>query len=369
MRLVSGLFIVSAIFFSLSQVQAKNASEWEVPAFWQQNTVLTLQGIPKERFATISRWLNQWVERNTQKEVQQPLTFSFDSEIPYDDVFRLFLETREDFQALDEVLKGQLFTKQALIRILKISEKQIQAGFVLRRGIPMDQGKYRMTDLNPRFFGLLFDAKLVNILNINPESRKIMKLLEGILRKRGFNISAHLDCGFIEITHESWETVPSSFMRIVGNIHSTFKRPQMHLHIGIPSVVSEKEMLGIARAVESKVILDMLVFDPTEGEALKYRKGSALRTDPNPQTKGVIRLGVREWKKPGPARSHNLEIRQWLDLNHGLGLLEFASHLAMNHQSLSLLDDFGGYAFFVTVLGAKAPCGGSYENISSKPTA
>jgi hypothetical protein len=154
------------------------------------------------------------------------------------------------------------------------------------------------------------------------------------LRERGFPVkeSGHS----MEISHENFETDLSQFKNLMNHLHNEVRGPRSHFHIGLPSaMVTRSQALSISRAVETKVVLRLALEEPENQDSLaRERNGTPLAKNFD---RGIVYLKYDEFKSP--VLSHDLELREWMDLDHGLEMVEFASKLASDRERLVQSDD------------------------------
>lgn len=288
----------------------------------------------------------------------KPLTFSMDSEISIENAFR---ELVKDKKSMDQLYAPMWYTKEALeilngvpagalefpkvavkdlLTTLKVSQAQFQT-FALRKGIDKTLSTYSLLDLNPAYFAQAF----FHLVPQGPERITFFHHLRttflDLMHERGLPVNAHFDGGNIELTHKTWETSPAKYGKLVReDLHKKIKDPQTHLHIGIPSEVPESKLFAITRAAETRVILVMAKNWYKGRRALAHFRGTALvkNVEESAKERGVIRLGVNEWSEPH--LTHNLEIRQWSDIEEGMDNIKFAARLASNHHRVRVIENF-----------------------------
>ncbi|MCB0407590.1 MAG: hypothetical protein KDD34_05250, partial [Bdellovibrionales bacterium] len=105
---------------------------------------------------------------NSEKEIvvqdslgsKQEITLSTDTEIPWRDVYKLFLSQPEKLEELQNLFDGLLqkpfiLPLKSLAILMNVSEKQFPH-FFLRRGVAKDQLGYQITDLSPIAFETVY---------------------------------------------------------------------------------------------------------------------------------------------------------------------------------------------------------------------
>jgi len=174
----------------LKQLRIKNVEATVPLNFWKQNQPMLL----------------------TAKDGSKvPLTFSHDSEIGNTILHRLLRDDPEGWAALKEAASRYTYPIEQLMREFGLSRKQFIA-FALRKGV--DPSKPLIpTDLNAFYFAVLWDkvqhSALNNVgFNVN---RDLVEPLKNAMARKGLNLGAHIDGGFIEFTHPSSEQVPRVF--------------------------------------------------------------------------------------------------------------------------------------------------------------
>jgi hypothetical protein len=278
---------------------------------------------------------------------KQDLTYSFDSELRDFDVFAFLMQTESGRALLNRKYGARKYSAQQLADLAGVSEKQLKV-FGLRKEVDRSQTRFALTDLNPKLMDAAVSSKrkglalrwnqLVGWLSPPAEVGEV----ERELQSRGLPVETHLDYSGlqVEVTHGSYEVSPSRYYALVKDgMHGLFKTPQTHLHLGMPGSLRPEEAHAIARAVETKIILNWAASQDSEGARLAYYEGSSLRADiKQAELRGAIRMQLNEWTVPAP--SHNLEIRQWDSIEDGLDLLGLAGELVLEHERLRIIPAF-----------------------------
>jgi hypothetical protein len=294
-----------------------------------------------------------------------PLTFSFDSEVSLGDAFRTISKDQRALGSVEQLLSrpsrnsdlwrnneawsrylaGLHHTKPELLELLKMSEKRFDS-FALRRGVSRDKTTYSPTDLNAVYFQEVIDASHqdkddASFKNYARFIEIFGEIFKSSLKRKDYPVNVHRDKRSPEISHVSWEFFPRRFKEIVNRLHQDIRFPQTHLHLGIPAEqVSASKAIEIARAVESRIILSLAEnWTAKDKTPLAYTEYSSLRNRPAATTeRGLVRFDPDEWTKP--VLSHNLEIRNWLDIEDGMDNLALAATLAINHRHIVENPDF-----------------------------
>jgi hypothetical protein len=263
------------------------------------------------------------------------LTYSMDPEFSEANVFRYIMKDPERVERLRQVCVD--VSKSDILKLLKMSERQFNR-FALRKGVDPSKTKLQAVDLNPEEFQyilsnyLLFNKSKWSNLFYATRAEFVSKL-----RERGFPVkeSGHS----MEIAHESFETDLSLFKDLMNRLHKEVREPRSHFHIGLPSAtVTRSQALSISRALETKVVLRLALEEPESQDNLaREHKGTPLAKNFD---RGIVYLKYDEFKSP--VLSHDLELREWMDLDHGLEMVDFASKLASDRERLVQSDeDFG----------------------------
>ncbi len=272
----------------------------------------------------------------------EPLTFSFDSEIPTPEwlglihkdegmraAFQTFLEKNQRGKAGTQLTP---WTLPQIARTLGMSEAQALR-FAIRQNVNKTKLSFDSWDLTA--------SALANMVE-QSSSRGLFYLISEmhqavskyLLQATSLETRSHADGSSVELTHPRYSILPSEFGQKVSILHHVFKHPQTHLHIGIPSEIGDERSLTVARAIEALITVDLVIrFQPGDSY-LSFTDGSTLLEVPvtDHETRGVIVYGEREFVTPHT--SNNLEIRQWPSISAGLNLLARAAELVINHERL-----------------------------------
>ncbi|HLD98774.1 MAG TPA: hypothetical protein VJB59_00860 [Bdellovibrionota bacterium] len=307
----------------LSQLRIKNIEAAVSPNFWKQSQPVLLTA-------------------NDGSKV--PLTFSHDSEVGNAIVYRLLRDDPEGWAALKEETSRYTYSIEQLMREFGLSRKQFIA-FALRKGV--DPSKPLIpTDLNAFYFAVLWDkvqhSALNNVgFNVN---RDLVEPLKNAMARKGLNLGAHIDGGFIEFTHPSSEQVPRVFADEMKKFYkATEAAAEVHIHVGLPvRAINTRQGLAVARALETKVVLGLArryseidnVTPPSYIAASNFSKTPV-------NDRGLVYYKPGEFKEPVAA--HDLELRLVPDLEDGMEQAEFVAQLAQKAGRLDISDEgFGG---------------------------
>ncbi|GEM_PF-5162787 len=330
------------------------------------------------------------------KDKDYPLTYSFDSEFSYgdtlillekdpkyiEDLQQLFKNLRiEDnkkpglFTRATQFLRGTKETREEidllnipLERILEAdrimnggkkarSAKQFFAFGGVRKGVPKDQDTYAITDLSPRLYDFFVSDIVDPILETKHQGKNLKfmsvsrdaaqdftegyrKLMQKVMvDDMGMPVKATLDAGYLEFPHSSYETIPSTWNRVLKeDINDQLKWSSSHMHIGIPAEIGKTKMDAIARAVEARIILEHAA-SSSFGKKLYATSYSTLRGNPDSAKKsaGVIRMNYKRHKEP--FEMHDLEVRNYLKFEEGQNHLALAAAMAQDHNKIRLVDN------------------------------
>ncbi len=275
----------------------------------------------------------------------RPLTFANDSELGFADAYRVVSTSSESLSELAELFEPRPVS--AWTQELHMSEKQF-VQFGLRKGVAKDKPKYLATELGPASFEQALTqgdsyaytaadqsslAGRVNLL--------LPELLEPLLRAKGYPVSVVAEvAGGAEVKHQSFETSPQAFATYIRSFHRDFERANTHLHFGLPGkAISAAQGREIAHSLETRTVLALAAASDDPGEPIAINHGTVLGGRPG---KGTVSWGPERFKKPEP--THDVELRQWNSIEHGMSLIHSAAELAQNAARLRLFEgrDFGG---------------------------
>jgi hypothetical protein len=265
----------------------------------------------------------------------EKLSMSYDGEIPWDEYLKFVRTDEEALERLKEITKDFNYTRNKLKYALNMSDKQLDIFVIPKNSELAGKASWNITELPPRFFAFQIERKLPS-----NELDDLAKSFEKLLKKRGFSSQGFPDMGFIEIAHSTFDTSPAQYISTMNRLKKEFPKASFHLHLGIPNnLVSEAETMAVARAVESKIILQLA--ESNFNKELSYSDFTSLHKDnliadeSVHRYRGVIRMGLYEF-----TRAHNIEIRQYSSLAEGLDLVRFGANLSKNHQALYQVKKF-----------------------------
>lgn len=269
------------------------------------------------------------------------VTFAFDSEIGVGTALKILRAHSTTSSKVEEILSRTRVSKLILLKASDLSENQF-AFFGLRKGVNSDQKSFTLNDLSNAliqklwlksedrsFVGSALDSRMEEL---NPQLIKLFQLVFET-EKKPFEVE--LDETSLEIRHQSLETSPEGYRKLIENFHRKFPGAQTHFHIGIPNDVPRQALIAIGRAVEAKIILRLV--EDNSGGTLALNIGSMLDRGALSSFKGVIGLEAERFNEPWP--SHDLEIRQHLSLSTAFEDLSLAALLAMENQKLLRVDE------------------------------
>ncbi len=265
-----------------------------------------------------------------------PLTFSNDSELPYEDSVRMIYSDIAASLKLEEYTSANPISKSAIAEKAGISEKQVDT-FALRKDVNKSQEKFQVTDLSP---GYVEEHLLPSQKDEFEGFSSIFHIdIERIFRERGFPFKAHNDIGYIELTHESYEVIPSQFFDTINTLKRVTKYSMDHLHLGVPSEkVNEEQFDTIAKIIEALVVVSRCENLGKDAKELDYRTSNFSKGNAIEDWRGMVKAQPNEWSLPHP--SHNLEIRHYNGINEGMSFLEYAAFLSLERNELLIIPDF-----------------------------
>ena len=292
--------------------------------------------VPVAAISANEFWAQDEVLFQTEKGQLKLFTFSFDSESSLAQTLKFlrknFPHTLKKFEEIDG---RNPINRAQLLRDLKMSDKQFRL-FSLRKGIDKNQEKYLLSDLQPE----IFESMIRTIASRRPEdggdlylmwySEILSQALDQAYREMKSVLTSTPDGKRPETRYKSFEKSPARFLEEIKKQKLFFEKPFTHLHLGIPSEVSLKEVYRVGRAVEAKIIL-RLALENTMAH-LVHNSYTSLVSEINPGVqRGVIALHPHGFVEPV---MHDLEIREYFSLDDGLSDLQSAVTLSRNHRRL-----------------------------------
>jgi hypothetical protein len=144
----------------------------------------------------------------------------------------------------------------------------------------------------------------------------IAHVFQEVVDGLGIPGKAHMDGKAVEVSHSSYDTIPSQLEKDLKTLHSLAKDPELspstHLHAGLPAdAVSEEKARHIASAIEARLTLGLAAREPELTGKLTYLWGSPMA---GRNSRGVVFLKPKEFKKP--VVTHDIEIRQADSVSH-----------------------------------------------------
>lgn len=250
------------------------------------------------------------------------LTFSTDTELPHSDVMRLLLREPELMLQFSKTLKP--LKRANLIQLLGLTESQF-TNFALRKGLPKDEPTYRLSDLNPSYFDSLYH--LLGFSNLY--EGKVLKIVTEAVKRVHNQLDTTVDGEYIELVHKSYETVPASFSALMQHIFKIHKNPQSHMHMGVR--LPEERALAIAQAMETIVVIDLIVNDPTPTQELSFNN-STFHARSN---RGPVYIKYHEFNDG----VHDVELRQFTSLQQGFRTLAFGAAMVRDAGKIRLVKE------------------------------
>jgi hypothetical protein len=328
-------FIVKAILLILSllitpQVQAKSqcnglykSTDFIENTFWSQNEVLL-------------------------KGTEKPFSFSFDSEITYNDILKAMKNDPDGLQLLQEntVLNIDVMINE-IIENTKISEAKLRS-FHLLGGRDKNKKEFRLWEIDPSFFISSPKLKLANISQ-DLYLASLDSVFSVYMKTKDYRYAVGKGGDDIEVRHENFETNPSRFKKMMDDFQSQFTYPNTHLHVGIPATVKFENLMAIVRAIEVRTVFGLILQRNGTSSKISYNHFTSLdekapeltffrvnESGTNATRRGVIKLKISRWKEP--FATHDLEIRQYYDFAEGLKNLALAAELANRRKKLLQID-------------------------------
>ncbi len=300
-----------------------------------------------------------------------PVTYSFDSEIPHSAVFNLIYSDPEATAKLTALLRNlkvretstgrfgrtQLvpyqITRDELKRILEKSDKQLDT-FIFRRGVDLEKDVFDLTDLNARYVDDFMvpilkqynkDKTITDLVDKDFDPKSIDEFFSGYQKLAdelfsGENIPANAtrDQMWIEMVHKGSESSPSEYRNLMLERYRPLTNSaSSHLHVGVPAIVPEDRMMAIGRAVETRIILENARATAKPGElyATSYSTLHAGAGDAK-RSAGLVRMNYERFKEPHVA--HDLEIRQYRNMEEGMNNIAMASNMAGQYERIRIID-------------------------------
>lgn len=270
------------------------------------------------------------------------LTYSTDSELSDQDVFRMLLKEPDlAAQLADQLIKVPLET---LLSDLHLSQKQFQT-FALRKGVSKTEKAYKPTDLNPDYFSFMFAKQKPSLpistpisgeVILEPLLQKYLDLVAEALQRQQPKFHAHFDpLGPIEVSHKTFETTPLDFATTLQKHHKLFKFPMSHLHLGVESSqITTPQATAIGRAIEVQIIFDLIAQEAHPKNALAVSWGSTLGIS----NRGLVFVKAEAFSTTH-GKAHDIELRQYNNLPHGLRILSFASFMAKDPEKIIVFEE------------------------------
>jgi len=299
-----------------------------------------------------------------------PVTYSFDSEIPHSAVFNLIYSDAESTAKLTALLRNlkvressgrfgrtQLvpyqITRDELKRILEKSDKQLDT-FIFRRGVDLDKEVFDLTDLNSRYVDDFMvpilkqynkDKTITDLVDKDFDPKSIdefflgyQKLADDLFSGENIPANATRDQMWIEMVHKGSESNPLEYRNLMLERYRPLTNSaSSHLHVGVPAIVPQDRMMAIGRAVETRIILENAHKTAKPGElyATSYSTLHAGASDAK-RSAGLVRMNYERFKEPHVA--HDLEIRQYSNMEEGMNNIAMASNMAAQYERIKVID-------------------------------
>ena len=276
----------------------------------------------------------------------QPIAFGFDAELWHvADVLRLLRKSPKTWREAVKVMErtpNLQFTRAKMRRMLGLRDEAAlreasKPGRIRRE-------KLSFADIKPAF---------LERISHGPDEKSavayvLTDLVTEALERRNIPVEAEEEgCSgsscqgrlgegsAVELVMKGSIESPAEFNDLIRNfLYKDTEYPETHFHVSIPSAgIKKKHLLLAARALETKIILEELMADLKGTDTLSPYDASAIATRLGGDVgRGVVRTFQDRWKEPVPA--HDVEIRQWLSVDHAMGNLQFFIKLAQNGNRL-----------------------------------
>lgn len=272
----------------------------------------------------------------TPRGAKLPVTFANDSELTYADAFRTIVENPETLEEFTRYFDPRPVGEW--LKIVELSEKQFPR-FGLRRGVARDRSQYNAAELSPDAFQraiLKDDLKTIPSMNADHIKFGVLpSLVKPSLEKKGYPVRVTFDLlGPTEVQHATYETSPKAYAQYIRRFHRDFEEAATHFHMGLPAeAVTVEQGWATAQAMETVTILQLAAASDFPDRTLTFNQGSTLRRE---KAKGVVKFYPDRFASP--ALTHDIEVRQWNSVEHGLGVVRLGTELA---QNVSRLRTFG----------------------------
>jgi len=293
-----------------------------------------------------------WAREAPVKAGKHVYQFGFDAELwQVSDIFDIIAkDPTARAEAAERLLRKRDF--YTLPQIMRITESEsLEAAGELVESRLSHEG-ILLTDLKPH---ALRKWKHTNV----EKSRYADLLFEQVdasLKNRGIPVSAKLE-GWsgvtqgetsVELVMDGAIASPAEFKRLVDWLYDEVDGPETHFHVSVPKEFIESDaMIFAARALETKIILEQaLSGQKFEGqghypwdETSLFADLKMVREEDKPQSeRGVVRVESERWEEPFVA--HDVEVRDWVNKDHGLESLYVMTELARHSQYLRDSSDF-----------------------------
>ncbi len=286
-----------------------------------------------------------------------PFKFGFDAELWHIyDVVNIVSKDAASLTKLDAQLRqaGPFYTAQELVSMLVLTNATQLSSFV--RATPAN-GKYVLTDVTV--------AGLKRWKHTNAVKSQYASILQPFadtsLKARQIPVTAVLetDSGAqhdqaVELVMDGALDNPAAFKQLIDWLYTETEFPETHFHVSLPLAnVSPEQTIYAARALETKILLELMLSDRDfNGETYHPHDDSSftknvaeIRRNEMPQVeRGIVRVESERWGEPD---AHDVEIREWIEKDHGLEnmyflmqMVRYSNHLRSSRgfQSTPLRD-------------------------------
>lgn len=267
-----------------------------------------------------------------------PLTLSFDSEFDLAEVLKAIQQDSRLLRELEPKLES--YSVEDIVSGSEYSVESFRRN-ALRTGVDRDRKTYKLTDLIPSAYskGVFANAvkkypKHFGQLPADNQMSHVTRAFQKVTDALGIPGKVHMDARAVEVSHSSFDTVPSQLESHLKTLHSLAKDPERspatHLHAGLAAdAVSEEKARKIASAIEARLTLGLAGRPPEESGKLTYLWGSSMA---GRHSRGVVYLKLNEFKKP--VLSHDIEIRQADSVMHLQDQIASVANFASRRKSI-----------------------------------
>ncbi len=294
----------------------------------------------------------------------QPFAFGFDAELWHlSDVLRLINSDPASRAKMDQVLRDnrRLHVPRAKMKRMLGLDTDAELEEAIRDS---RKGARTLT------FADIKRGYLDDLTHGSKEKTQFAKpltpLVASALENRGIPVTAKHEVSSGDVTQgilgdgEAVELIQKGSSQSPKEFRDLIKRflygevgyPETHFHVSVPKdAATWQQMYLAARALEMKITMEELLDDveydgvlyPYDASALAEPITTEVYNVPEPWTgvdRGIVRLEMNRWETP--VKAHDVEIRMWLDADHGLANMKFFMNLVQNADRLRDTSAFTG---------------------------